>query len=103
MQPLKIGEAIGRLKERYPRVARYYDIAYNPETKTFTYEVVAGKRAKAEELDGSYLLPTGSGVVLRIRKGSTPEAPHPEIYRLLDVPTQIIKPRKTWTDPKTAR
>ncbi len=195
VQPVKIGEAMGRLKERYPRVARYYDIAYNPEPKTFTYEVVAGKRAKAEELDGSYLLrsdredlsageawrtymlltraenafrdmksplslrpvhhqierrvdthiflsilayhlliaiektlldqgvhtswqtlrdmlkthqvctvvlPTDSGAVLRIRKGSTPEAPHREIYRLLDVPTQIIKPGKTWIEAPTA-
>ena len=49
VQPLKIGEAMGRLKERYPRVARYYDIAYNPETKTFTYEVVAGKRLPRHE------------------------------------------------------
>ena len=49
------------------------------------------------------VLPTGSGGVLRIRKGSTPKAPHREIYRLLDVPTQIIKPRKTWTDLQTVR
>jgi len=28
----KIGEAIGRLKERYPRVARYYELAVDPET-----------------------------------------------------------------------
>jgi hypothetical protein len=30
-----IWEAIGRLKERYPRVARYYRIAYNHESKRF--------------------------------------------------------------------
>jgi hypothetical protein len=27
----KIYEAIGRLKERYPRVARYYQLAYNEQ------------------------------------------------------------------------
>jgi transposase len=192
VKPVKIGEAIGRLKERYPRVARYYAIAYDVESKRFTYDVLADQRAKAEELDGSYLLrsdrddlsadeawrvymlltraehafrdmksplvvrpihhhkerrvdthiflcvlayhlltaiektlldqgvhtswetlrdvlsthqiativlPTDTGAVLRIRKSSTPEAPHREIYRLLDVPSQIIQPIKTWTDP----
>ena len=31
----KINQAIGRLKERYPRVARYFDLSYDPRTATF--------------------------------------------------------------------
>jgi len=188
--PLKIGEAIGRLKERYPRVARYYRIGYDAEKKRLTYPVDAHKHQQAQDLDGSYLLrsdrndlsadeawrvymlltraenafrnmksplalrpvyhhverrvdthiflsilayhllvaiektlldqdvhsswqtlrdhlkthqvctvvlPTDKGDVLRIRKGSTPEPQHQAIYHLLGVPTQIIRPRKTWT------
>jgi len=53
-----IGEAIGRLKERYPRVARYYRILYDAEQKKFRYEVDAEKYKRAEKLDGTYLLRT---------------------------------------------
>jgi len=53
-----IGEAIGRLKERYPRVARYYRIGYAAEHKSFHHEVDAEKYARAEKLDGTYLLRT---------------------------------------------
>jgi transposase len=53
-----IGEAIGRLKERYPRVARYYQILYDAEQKKFRYEVDAEKYKRAEKLDGTYLLRT---------------------------------------------
>jgi transposase len=196
VKPLKIGEAMGRLKERYPRVARYYDLHYDEDEKNFAWAVNAEKRRKAEELDGSYLLrtdredlsadeawrtyilltqaedafrdmksplvlrpvyhqvarrvdahiflsilayhllvaiektlldhgahtswktvrdalkthqvctvvlPTDSGDELHLRKGSTPEKPHRDIYRLLDVPEQIIEPRKTWIQsPATA-
>ena len=55
---LKIGEAIGRLKERYPRVARYYEIAFDPDTRTFSYAVNEARRQLAERLDGSYVLKT---------------------------------------------
>ena len=195
VKPVKIGEAIGRIKERYPRAARYYDIAYDTETKTFAYPVDGEKLRKAEELDGSYLLrsdredldadeawrtymlltraenafrdlksplamrpihhqverrvdthifiavlgyhllvaientmlargvysswetlrdllrthqvctivlPTDSGAVLRIRKGSTPEAQHKQIYDLLGVPTKVIPERRHWTKAKKA-
>lgn len=191
VKPLKIGEAMGRIKERYPRVARYYDLHYDEDTKAFTWAADAGKRRKAEELDGSYLLrtdrddlsadeawrtyilltqaedafrdmksplvlrpvyhqvarrvdthiflsllayhllvaiektlldqgvhtswksvrdalkthqvctvvlPTDSGAELHLRKASTPESTHREIYRLLDVPDQVIEPRKTWIE-----
>jgi len=189
----KVGEAIGRLKERYPRVARYYQMAYDERQRGFTYDLDHDKRAKAEKLDGSYLLksdredlsadeawriymlltraedafrdmksplaerpifhhlqhrvethiflcvlayhllvaiektmldsgvhtswatiretlathqvctivlPAQDGSVLRIRKTSTPEPQHTEIYDLLAVPKQVIRPTKTWHVPQ---
>jgi len=185
----KIGEAIGRIKERYPRVARYYRIEYDPESKLFSQELDTAKRSVAENLDGSYLLktdrkdlsaeeawriytlltraeeafrtmksplaerpifhhlerrvethiflcllayhllvaiettlrekglytsfktvrdqlkthqictivlPTAGGEVLKIRKAATAEPQQKELYKLLDVPQQIIRPHKTW-------
>jgi transposase len=53
-----IGEAIGRLKERYCRVARYYMITYDPTTRKVRQEPNAERKAKAELLDGGYLLRT---------------------------------------------
>jgi len=191
VKPVKIGEAIGRLKERYPRVARYYAIAVDPEKKPLTCKLDQAKRDKAEKLDGSYILksdrddlsadeawrfymlltraenafrsmkspllmrpihhqreervethiflsvlaypllvaiektlldqevhtswatvrdtlrthqvctvvlPADGGSVLRIRRASTPEPQHVELYELLGVPTKIMNPRKTWSD-----
>lgn len=51
-------ESIGRLKERYSRVARYYRMEYDSQTKVFGYSLDEAKRARAEKLDGSYLLKT---------------------------------------------
>jgi len=188
----KIGEAIGRLKERYPRVARYYTMNYDEKEKKFGLEQDEEKLQKAEKLDGSYLLrsdradlnadetwriyslltraekafqnmksplserpifhhlerrvdthiflcvlafhllvsiektfldrgvhtswatiremlstheictivlPTEDGSELRIRRDSVPEPQHKQIYDLLNVPHQIIQPRKTWSTP----
>lgn len=190
VKPVKIGEAIGRLKERYPRVARYYQVGYDEEAKKLSWVVDEDKRGKAEKLDGSYflktdrtdlnaeeawrvyilltraekafrdmksplaerpifhqierrvethiflcvlayhllvaiektlldqgihtswgtvkktlsthqvstvVLPTDDGSVLKIRKGSSPEPEHKEIYDLLSVPHEVMKPVKTWT------
>jgi transposase len=187
---IAIGEAIGRLKERYPRVARYHTIGYDPTTRMLSHEPNAEKQAKAELLDGGYLLrtdrtdlkareawlmymtltraenafrmiktplaerpifhhlehrvdthiflcvlayhllvaiettllnqevhtswatvrqtlanhvvatiilPTDGGKFLRIRKGMTPEPEHLELYRLLNVPEEIMHPIKTWS------
>ena len=58
LRPDKINQAIGRLKERYPRVARYYKLAFDPQTATLVSEHDADKHAKAERLDGCYLLKT---------------------------------------------
>ena len=74
---LKIGEAIGRLKERYPRVARYYDIAFDPDAQT---------------------LRSDSGATMRIRKPSTPESEHRKLYRLLGVDEKITSPKTIWSE-----
>jgi transposase len=55
---LAIGEAVGRLKERYPRVARYHMISYDPTTRKLAHQPNAEKKAKADLLDGGYLLRT---------------------------------------------
>jgi len=56
--PLKIAEAIGRIRERYPRVARYWRMDYDPETKALATQADEVRRRKAAELDGCYLLKT---------------------------------------------
>jgi len=42
------------------------------------------------------VLPTEEQMELRIRKSSTPEPVHRELYEKLAVPTEIFQPRKTW-------
>jgi hypothetical protein len=58
VKPDKINQVIGRLKERYPRVARYFDLSYDPHTATLAAPFNADKHAKAEQLDGCYLIKT---------------------------------------------
>jgi transposase len=185
----KIHQAIGRLQERYPRVARYYEIHYQAQPQNLSWQEDVEKKAIAEKLDGSYVLktdrqdltadeiwrtymlltrveaafrsmksplmerpifhhlkhrtqthiflcvlayhllaaiekrfldegihtswwsirqqlsthqvativlPTSNGMVLKIRKGGTPEPEQKRIYEILRVPSQVIKPVKTW-------
>jgi transposase len=185
----KIHEALGRLKERYPRVARYYRMEYDEEQKQFTWQEDLDKKAIAEKLDGSYVLktdrqdltgdeiwrtyilltrveaaframkspllerpifhhlqdrtqthiflcvlayhllatiekrfldrdlhtswwtlrqqlsthqvvtvalPTTDGRTLKIRKATTPEPVHKEIYAALNIPAELMKPVRTW-------
>jgi transposase len=187
--PAKIHEALGRLKERYPRVARYYAIAYEAATASVTWAENVERKALAQHLDGGYLLktdrqdltdeeiwrtyilltrveaaframksplcerpifhrlehrvqthiflcvlayhllvaiekrfldagihtswatlreeltthqvmtvvlPASNGDVLKIRRGSTPEPRHKEIYATLRIPSEVMKPVKTW-------
>ena len=42
------------------------------------------------------VLPTGQNGVLRIRRSATPEPDHRVLYEVLGVPTEIIRPVKTW-------
>ena len=185
----KIHQAIGRLQERYPRVARYYEIQYQGNPQSFSWQEDMEKKAIAEKLDGSYVLrtdrqdltadeiwrtymlltrveaafrsmkspllerpifhhlkhrtqthiflcvlayhllaaiekrfldqgihtswwslrqqlsthqvativlPTSNGMVLKVRKGGTPEPEQRKIYEILKIPSQVIKPIKTW-------
>jgi transposase len=57
-KPDKIHQAIGRLKERYPRVARYHRIEYDPDCKQLLPREEAEKKAIAEKLDGTYVMKT---------------------------------------------
>jgi transposase len=187
----KIQQAIGRLRERYPRVARYYAIDYEAAEKNLTWQELAEKKVLAQKLDGSYVLKTDrqdltadeiwrayvlltrvedafrdmksplmerpifhhlknrtqthiflcvlayhllaaiehrflqAGVhtswwtlrqqlrthqvvtvvlhdadsdrVLKIRKATTPESTHSEIYATLRIPAEVCKPIRTWT------
>jgi transposase len=192
VREVAIGEAIGRLKERYPRVARYHTLSYDAAGRRLVHQPNEAKKAKAELLDGGYLLrtdredltgpeawllymtltraesaframksplaerpifhqverrvethiflcvlayhllvaiettllghglhtswatvrealathqmvtivlPTDGGRVLRIRQGTKPERQHQELYRMLNVPEEIIRPRRTWSTP----
>jgi transposase len=185
----KIHQAIGRLRERYPRVARYYSIEYDTAKGSLAWGEIAERKAIAEKLDGSYVLKTDrqdlsadevwrtyilltrverafrdlktplmerpifhhlqhrtqthiflcvlayhllvaiekyfldegihtswwtirqqlsthqvatvvlltqSGATLRIRKGATPNSEQREIYRVLRIPLEVMKPIKTW-------
>jgi transposase len=53
-----IHQAIGRLKERYPRVARYYAIDYDEQLRQLIVQERKDKKAVAEKLDGAYMLKT---------------------------------------------
>jgi hypothetical protein len=190
----KIHQAIGRLQERYPRVARYDRMDYDAERKTLTWEEDRKQKAVAVKLDGSYVLktdrqdlmadeiwrtyilltrveaaframksplgerpifphlekrtpthiflcvlayrllvaiekrfldrglhtywwtlrqqlsthqvitvvlPPADGKVLKIRRGTSPEPIHREIYATLKIPTEVIKPVKTWHEAST--
>ncbi len=188
--PAKVQEAIGRLKERYSRVARYYAISYDAATHTVSWTEQTEKKTAAVALDGTYLLksdrqdladeeiwhvyllltrveaaframksplmerpifhhlehrvqthiflcvlayhllaaiekrcldhgwhtswatlreqlsphqvatvvlPAIDGRILKIRKASTPDDVHREIYRVLQISDEVMKPVKTWT------
>lgn len=195
-KPEEVQQSIGRLRERYSRVARYYQMEYDVEAKSFHYSLDEAKRAQAEKLDGSYLLktdredlsadeawriyilltraeaafrtlksplgerpvfhqregrveahiflcvlayhllisiektlvnqgvhtswatvretlkthqvntivlPTDGGLVLRIRKGTTPEPAHRELYAKLGIEPEVIRPRKSWTRDEVSK
>jgi transposase len=54
----EVNQAIGRLRERYSRVGRYYQIRYAAERRALIWEVDAALKRRAERLDGSYVLKT---------------------------------------------
>jgi len=54
----EVNQTIGRLRERYSRVGRYYQIRYEAEQRALIWEVDAELKRRAERLDGSYVLKT---------------------------------------------
>lgn len=54
----KVHERIGRLKERYSRVSRYYDITLDETTPQMSYSENVEKKELAKQLDGSYIIRT---------------------------------------------
>jgi transposase len=74
----KIYEALGRLKERYPRVARYYALAYDEPQRELSWREEEQRKQRAEALDGSYLL-----------KSSRNELSAPELWRTYSLLTRV--------------
>jgi transposase len=74
----KIHQGIGRLKERHPRVARYYQIVYDATDKRLSWQEDTSKKAVAEHLDGSYVLKT-----------DRPESSAEEIWRTYTLLTRV--------------
>ncbi len=54
----EVHQASGRLRERYSRVGRYYQIHYDAERRALSWQEEAEKKRRAERLDGGYLLKT---------------------------------------------
>jgi transposase len=57
-RPEKVHEALGRLKERYPRVARYWLMSYDEDPPKLDWHEDTDKKQRALRLDGTYLLKT---------------------------------------------
>lgn len=74
----KIHQAIGRLKERYSRVARYYQISYLAQEAALLWQEDLSAKARAQELDGTYLL-----------KSSRLDLRHEEMWRTYILLTRV--------------
>lgn len=88
----KVHQAIGRLKERYPRVARYYEIGYEASSASVTWDENAEKKQIAKQLDGGYLLKTD-------RKDLTDE----EIWRTYMLLTRVESAFRAMKSPLAER
>jgi Transposase DDE domain len=85
-----INQAIGRLRERYPRVARYYRIEY--EQARLVWQEDSIRKARAEQLDGAYLLKTD-------RQDLNAE----EIWRIYNLLTRVETAFRTLKSPLVER
>jgi transposase len=90
--PDSIHQAIGRLRERYPRVARYYRIDYEPEQAQLSWQEDSARKARAEQLDGAYLLKTD-------RRDLSAE----EIWRIYRLLTRVEAAFRTLKSPLLER
>jgi Transposase DDE domain len=85
-----INQAIGRLRERYPRVARYYRIDY--QQARLVWQEDSLRKARAEQLDGAYLLKTD-------RQDLNAE----EIWRIYNLLTRVETAFRTLKSPLVER
>ena len=91
-KPSAIYQAIGRLKERYPRVARYYSIDFDEKERQLIVKEHKAKKAVAEKIDGAYLLKTD-------RKNLTED----EIWRTYILLTRIENAFRNMKSPLAER
>ena len=88
----KIYEALGRLKGRYPRVARYWKMDYDTAQQKLDWQEDQVKKQRALRLDGSYLLKTD-------RKDLTAE----EAWRLYILLTRVEDAFRDMKSPLSER
>jgi transposase len=88
----KIHQRIGRLLERYPRVARYYALAYDEARRAVTCTCETEKRKTAELLDGSYIMET-----------SRDDLPADEAWRIYSLLTRAESAFRTMKSPLAER
>jgi transposase len=88
----KVYEALGRLKERYPRVARYWRMEYDEAKQTLDWQEDPEKKQRALRLDGTYLLKTD-------RKDLTAE----EAWRLYILLTRVEDAFRDMKSPLSER
>jgi transposase len=88
----KVHEAIGRLKERYPRVARYWLMSYQEDPPKLDWREDNDKKQRAIRLDGTYLLKTD-------RKDLTAE----EAWRLYILLTRVEDAFRDMKSPLSER
>jgi transposase len=88
----KIYEALGRLKERYPRVARYWKMDYDAVEQKLDWQEDHEKKKRALRLDGAYLLKTD-------RKDLTAE----EAWRLYVLLTRVEDAFRDMKSPLSQR
>lgn len=88
----EVHQAIGRLRERYSRVGRYYQVLYDAERRALSWQEEAEKKRRAERLDGSYVLKTD-------RRDITPE----EIWRSYILLTRVESAFRAMKSPLMER
>jgi transposase len=91
-RPDKIHEALGRLKERYPRVARYWRMSYEADPPKLDWHEDSDKKQRALGLDGTYLLKTD-------RKDLSAE----EVWRLYILLTRVEDAFRDMKSPLSER
>ena len=66
------------------------------DQQVHTSWVTARQTLKTHQVN-TIVLPTDSGLVLRIRKASAPEPARRELYQELGIDSQVIRPGKIWS------